>query len=97
MNKRFFTLICGCLIFAATMTIRAQSKDYVEQSNLIDSALLTLEKTTDQSTIRHIALNDKEPTLRRLALEKTTDQSIIRHVALNDREPALKGQNTIDK
>ena len=99
MNKIFFTLICGCLIYAATTTARAQSKDDVEQSNVIDSMLydpnpeirkLTLAESNDQSTISYAAVNDIDTKVRKLAIQRSDDQSTISYAAVNDKDPEVR-------
>ena len=80
MNKKFFTIVCGCLMFAATMTIWAQ-EGHTTDSVSIKIALndednpeirkFALSKITDQSVFGEIALNNKDnPEIRKFALEQ---------------------------
>jgi hypothetical protein len=98
MNKLVFALICGCIMCAATMTVRAQSS-HTSDSVFVQIALnnkedaeirrFALTRITDQSAIGQIVLNEKEDAdFRKFALTRTSDQSVIRQIALNDKEDA---------
>jgi uncharacterized lipoprotein NlpE involved in copper resistance len=70
MNKLLFVLICGCLMSAATVTVRAQSEYTIEQGTFIDCELnesnlemrkAALARPTDQEVLKKFALEDKRP------------------------------------
>ena len=88
MNKSFFTLICGILMYAATMTVQAQNGLSTDQGVFRHVALkdkdpeirkLAIARSTDQDVFRHVALNDKDPEIRKLAIARSTE----RHVPTN--------------
>ena len=96
MNKKIFTIICGCLMFAATMTIRAQ-EGHSNDSVSIKIALndkdnpeirkFVLSKVTEQSVLKKIALNNEDnPEIRKFVLSKVTDQSVFEQIALNNKD-----------
>ena len=96
MNKKNFTIICGCLMFFVTMTIRAQ-EGHIDDSVSIKIALndkdnpeirkFVLSKMTDQSIFGQIALNNKDnPEIRKFVLSKITDQSVFEQIALNNKD-----------
>ena len=99
MGKILFILICGCLISTATVTVRAQSENTIEQSKVIDSEWhkmdpefrkLAITRSTDQTVFKQVALEDKDPEVRRLAISRLTDQSVFKQIALEDKDPEEK-------
>ena len=89
-QKSFFTLICGCLVCIATMTVQAQNDAAALNDRDPKVRKFALEQTNNQSTISQAALNDRDPEIRKLALRKSTNQSTISHVALNDRDQEIR-------
>ena len=82
MKKILFALICGCLMSAVTISIRAQG----EESNL-EMRKYALSRVTDQSVLKQIALDDKENAeMRRYALSRVSDQSTFIQIALDSGE-----------
>ena len=78
MNRKKITIICSCLIFVATMTIRAQ-EGHIADSVSVKIALndkdnleirkYVLSKITDQNVFEQIALSNKDnPEIRKYAL-----------------------------
>ena len=104
MKKQIFSFIAITALImvilasckSATKAVREPFSDDIEQSIAIDSALhdnsseVTLEKSTNQSTISYVAVNDRDPEVRIAALEKSTNQSTISSVAVNDRDPKVR-------
>ena len=74
MNKLFFYLIYCCLMFTAIVTVQAQG----------------VERSTNQSTISSVAVNDRDPKVRIAALNRSTNQSTISSVAVNDRDSDVR-------
>ena len=82
MNKLFFSIVYGCLMLAATMTVRAQEGNSNGQSVFKEIALnvndnpeirkLALEKVeNNQNLFKQIALNEKDnPEIRKLAMSR---------------------------
>ena len=99
MNKLFFSLICGCLMCTATMTIQAQEGSASGESVFKEIALndkdielrkLAMSRLNDQSVFKEIALNDKNLELRKLAMSLLNDQSAFKEIALNDKNLELR-------
>jgi molecular chaperone DnaK (HSP70) len=88
--------ICGRdLVSGLPKSINISAREVYEAiidpvNGIINAVKLTLEKTNSQSAISQIALNDREPEIRKLALKKSNSQSTISQVALNDREPEIR-------
>ena len=95
MNKLFFYLICGCLLFITITIVRAQEENINNQNVLKEIALkdkdiemrkFAMSRLNDQSAFKEIALNDKDIEMRKFAISRLNDQNVFREIALNDRE-----------
>src|SRR5690554_6353773 len=86
--KRLFGILFVILLILSSCATVKQEKEI--------SQTTTIECNSDsqdfksQSTLSHIALNDRDSEVRKLAIKKLTTQSTLSHVALNDKDSEVR-------